>query len=62
MILNIYHIKDLALKFHVSIITIRRLIKNKKIPFRRIGKRYFFTEDDIQVFLSSSAVPMEDKK
>jgi excisionase family DNA binding protein len=43
---------------NLSIITIRRLIKKREIPFHRIGHKYLFTEEDIHAILSESAVPI----
>ena len=53
---------DTAPILNMAIITLRRLIKKRKIPYHRIGKRYFFTEEDIQKFISESAVSMGEVK
>jgi excisionase family DNA binding protein len=45
----------------ISQITLRRLIKKNEIPYHRIGYRYFFTEEDIALYLSNASVPMKDK-
>jgi len=39
-------------------ITLRRIIRKKEIPFHKIGKRYFFTDEDIETYLSQTAVPI----
>jgi|TergutMp193P3_1026864.scaffolds.fasta_scaffold14984_2 excisionase family DNA binding protein len=52
---------DAAPMLKISEITLRRLIKKKEIPYHRIGKRYFFTEEDIENYLSNVSVPMKDK-
>jgi len=51
-------IPDLAARLNIAEITIRRLIKRNRIPYHRIGHRYFFTEDDFQIYLKQIAVPM----
>ena len=43
---------------NLSVITIRRLIKKREIPYHRIGHKYFFTEEDIYAILLKSAVPV----
>jgi excisionase family DNA binding protein len=43
---------------NLSVITIRRLIKKREIPFHRIGHKFFFTEEDIQTIISQSASPV----
>ena len=53
-------IKELAPILNIAEITIRRLIKRNSIPFHKIGSHYFFTEDDVQIFLSKSAVPIKE--
>ena len=47
-------IDELAPILKSSTTTIRRLIRAKKIPYRKIGVRYFFNETDIQDFLSNN--------
>ena len=42
----------------IAEITLRRLIRKKAIPYHRIANRYFFTEEDIQTYLSQNAVPI----
>jgi len=39
-------------------ITLRRAIRRKEIPYHRIGKRYFFTPEDIETYLLKTAVPI----
>jgi excisionase family DNA binding protein len=56
--LKLMSVHDAALILNMAVITLRRLIKKRGIPFHRIGRRYYFTEDDIQSFLSQTAVPI----
>jgi excisionase family DNA binding protein len=49
-------IQQVASELHCSEITIRRMIKAKKIPYRKIGSRYFFTSSDIEQYLASVKV------
>jgi excisionase family DNA binding protein len=41
----------------VSVCTIRRLIWTQKIPCHRIGRKIFFTDEDIQTAIGAFAVP-----
>ena len=59
---KILTVKDAASILNVAVITLRRLIKKRKIPFHRIGSRFYFTDEDIEVFLSQSAFPMVREK
>ena len=54
-------IRDAAPMLKISEITLRRLIKRKEIPYHRIGYQYFFTDDDIKLYLSTVFVPIKDK-
>jgi excisionase family DNA binding protein len=58
---SLLRIRDAAPMLKISQITLRRLIKKKEIPYHRIGNRYFFTEEDIENYLSNVSVPMKDK-
>jgi len=51
-------VSDTAPILNMAIITLRRLIKKRGIPFHKIGRRYYFTDDDIQTFISKTAVPI----
>ena len=55
---KLINLADAAPILNISVITIRRLIKKREIPYHRIGHKYFFTEEDIQTYLSQTAVPM----
>ena len=54
-------VKVVAPTLNMAEITLRRLIKKRGIPFHQIGHRYFFTEENIQEYLSKTAVPMKGK-
>jgi excisionase family DNA binding protein len=53
MLLNI---KQAAGELGVSVVTVRRLIRVKRIPYRKIGGLYRFTEDDIIQFIATARV------
>jgi len=55
---KLYTLGDAALVLNLSIVTIRRLIKKREIPYHRIGHKYFFTEEDLETCLSQTAVPI----
>jgi excisionase family DNA binding protein len=41
----------------ISEVTMRRLIKAKKISYRKIGDRYLFAQNDIDDYIASVRVP-----
>jgi excisionase family DNA binding protein len=53
MLLNI---KQAAGKLGISEVTLRRLIRLKRIPYRKIGSVYRFTDEDITQFVTSVRV------
>jgi len=55
-------VKVVAPTLNMAEITLRRLIDKNGISFHKIGKRYFFTQEDIEEYLSQTAVPMKGKK
>jgi excisionase family DNA binding protein len=55
---ELINIHDTALKLHIAEITLRRLIKSRKIPFHRIGRKYFFTDENIKQYLESVSYPI----
>jgi excisionase family DNA binding protein len=54
MLLNI---KQAAGELGISEVTVRRLIRQRRIPYRKIGGIYRFTNEDITQFLILSQVP-----
>ena len=61
--LNIFNVNDTAQKLHISTVTLRRFIKKRVIPFHKIGKKYYFTEEDINEYLilNSYAIIKDEK-
>ena len=59
---ELYSIKDAAPKLRIANITLRRLIKKREIPFHRIGIRYFFTEEDLNAYLTHVSYPIKEGK
>jgi excisionase family DNA binding protein len=55
---KLLNIRDLSTVLRVAEITVRRLIKSRVIPYHRIGKKYFFTADDVSTYLSRVAHPI----
>jgi len=46
-------IREVAPLLNCAPVTIRRLIAARKIPFRKIGSRYLFTDEDIRQYLDA---------
>jgi len=53
MLKNVLEVSQLL---GISVITLRRLIRLRRIAFRKIGDRYLFSEKDIDDFLESVKV------
>jgi excisionase family DNA binding protein len=58
---NLKSISEIAPVLNCAEITVRRLIKARKIPFYKIGSRYLFTDEAVQQYLDSVKVePLTD--
>jgi len=55
---NLIPIKDVTKIVPVSVMTLRRLINQGAIPYRRIGSKYYFTESDLSEYLDSVRRPI----
>jgi excisionase family DNA binding protein len=55
MLLNI---SQAAKELSVAPITIRRLVRDRVIPYRRIGCRILFTESDITDYIEAAKQPI----
>jgi excisionase family DNA binding protein len=55
-------VRQTAEKLNLSEITVRRLIKFKRISYRKIGDRYLFSQEDISSYLESVKVPAVSSK
>jgi|GEM_PF-4923849 len=58
----ILDVMEMAEFLNVSETTVRRRVKNEKIPYHRAGNRILFTSYDLELFLGSSAIPMVEAK
>ena len=56
--MDLFSIPEAARLIRASEITVRRKIKAGEIPHRKLGHRYFFTKDDLELYISQGAVPM----
>ena len=54
------NINDFAREIKASPCKVRRLIKAKKVSYRKIGSRLFFMEEDLVDFLKNCKVPVGD--
>ena len=50
---NLKSIREVAPLLNCAEVTIRRLIKARKIPYRKVGSRYLFAPEDVQQYLDS---------
>jgi excisionase family DNA binding protein len=58
MLLSVFQTSE---RLGISEVTLRRLIRFRRIPFRRIGDRILFTETDINDYLESVKVSAVSK-
>ena len=49
-------VKETAPLLNCAEITLRRLIKARKIPYHKIGCRFLFTDENIRQYLESTKV------
>ena len=50
-------VKDALAYLHIGRTTLHRMMKAKKIGFIRVGKKIFFTEEQIQAYLRKGTSP-----
>lgn len=46
--LTVYTVEELAVKFSLKETTIRKYLKEKKLPGKRLGKRWYISEDSLK--------------
>jgi excisionase family DNA binding protein len=56
---TLYDVKKMAEYLAVSVSTVRRLIRDEKIPCRTIGCSYRFLEADLLEYLESAEHPIK---
>ena len=57
--MNLLNLREASERIRISVCGLRRLVKARKISFRKIGKKYFLAEADIEEFIARCAVPAE---
>jgi excisionase family DNA binding protein len=55
--MNLLKIPEAAARLRLSECSLRRKIARGTIPHHRLGKVFFFTEEDLTAYLTSCAVP-----
>ena len=55
-------VSQTAKELNVSEITVRRLIRLRRIPYRKIGDRYLFSQEDIALYVESVKVPATSRQ
>ena len=58
---EVYTTKELAEILKISMPTVKRMLKEKKLPASRIGKQYRFLGSDILLLLESQKVNQQEK-
>ncbi len=59
--MKFYSTEDVAEMFHIHPNTVRRHIKEGRLPAHRSGRKWIFTESDIEQYLKK-AEPDNEKK
>lgn len=53
---NLKTLKQVAPILNVKPVTVYRLCKNREIPFRKVGCKIMFADEDIEQYLNSTKV------
>jgi excisionase family DNA binding protein len=60
---DLFTVRESAPKIRVSISTLRRMILNRQIGYKRIGKMYYFSSSNLQDYLDRAEVlPITEAK
>lgn len=55
---ELYSVVETAKKLKISTVTLRRLIRARKIPYHRTSWKIFFTDSDLIQYLESISFPI----
>ena len=53
----LFDVLQASSELRLAPITIRRRVKSGEIPYRKLGGRIFFTQEDLDHYVAVSAVP-----
>lgn len=54
--MEVMNVKEMAKYLHCSIMSIRRMIYNKEIPYFMVGNRYLFKKSSIDSYVANCEV------
>jgi excisionase family DNA binding protein len=55
--MELLKIPETAARLRISDCVLRRWIAKGAIPYHRLGKQYYFTENDLAAFIDACATP-----
>ena len=55
------NIDECAELLRIAPVSVRRYIHSGKLPCTRIGKRYMFTTDDLELFIAANKMNRQEK-
>ena len=56
--IELYDIRKAAKMLNIAEVTLRRLVKSRKIPFHRINRKYLFTKENLKQYLEDVSYPI----
>jgi len=59
--LNLFAVDELANKFGLNKVSVRRLFRSGKIKGRKVGKRWYCTEEDLRNYFKEPGKPVRGK-
>ena len=59
--MTLLDIKQASKELRLAPITVRRKVRAREIPHRKMGGKIFFTEADLKAYIEAAAVPAKKK-
>jgi excisionase family DNA binding protein len=61
---KIFDVKEIAIYLNCSISSVRKLVRNKEIPYFRIGSKLNFSKESIDIWIQTqekqNSIPIQD--
>jgi hypothetical protein len=55
--LTLYNVDELSAKFGLHPVTLRRLFRKGKLQGRKVGKRWYLTEESLRAYFEGAGSP-----
>jgi excisionase family DNA binding protein len=59
-VMKLLTVTEFAKEIKFSPYTTRKMIRERRVPFHKIGGKYFFTESDLESFIKKCAISVEE--